>query len=301
MGIMTWFGRRSTVRGTRDRRESHQPPLQVESLEGRTLLATVFRATFALEGSQEVPAVNTQATGLASIQVTDRGQIKFKLTVGNIQDITAAHIHVGDRGMNGGVAATLFAPQTPVDVGSQRTLVRGVLDDDDIQAPGGGSVATLLTQLRASNGYVNVHTTGNPTGELRGQIVNNTFAANFALAGGQEVPPVNTLATGTGSISVRNNQIQFKLLVAGVQDVTNAHIHLGANGVNGAVIATLFGPNAGADFPRRGLLARGTLTDAALQGGFTVATLLDELQAGNVYVNIHTAGNPTGEIRGQVV
>jgi hypothetical protein len=260
----------------------------------------VFRATFALEGAQEVPAVNTQATGLVSIQVTDRGQLKFKATVGNIQDITAAHIHVGDRGVNGGVAATLFATKTPVDVGAPRTI-RGTLGDDDIQPVGGGSVAALLTQLRASNGYVNVHTTGNPAGELRGQIVNNTFAANFALAGGQEVPAVNTLATGTGSISVRNNQIQFKLMVAGIQDVTNAHIHLGANGANGAAIATLFGPNAGADFPRRGLLARGTLTDAALQGGFTVATLLDELQAGNIYVNIHTLGNPTGEIRGQVV
>ncbi len=299
MGIMTWLGRKVLGQGTHTR-QSTRRPLEVERLEGRTLLATVFRATFALDGAQEVPAVNTQATGLVSIQVTDTGQIKFKLTVGNIQDVTAAHIHVGDRGVNGGVAATLFAPQTPVDVGAQRTLVRGTLDDGDILAPGGGSVAALLTQLRASNGYVNIHTTGNPTGELRGQIVNNTFASKFALAGDQEVPAVNSLATGAGSISVKNNQIQFKLMVAGIQDVTNAHIHLGAAGANGAVIASLFGPNAGADFPRRGLLARGTLTDAALQGGFTVATLLDELQAGNVYVTVHTLGNPTGEIRGQV-
>jgi len=52
-----------------------------------------------------------------------------------------------------------------------------------------------------------------------------------------------------------------------------------------------------------GVLARGTLTAAELQGplqGKTIGDLVDQIKAGTAYVNVHTEKYPAGEIRGQI-
>jgi hypothetical protein len=110
--------------------------------------------------------------------------------------------------------------------------------------------------------------------------------AKVTLSGNQEVPPVTTSATGAGTITVANDQsISGSIKTTGVK-ATAAHIHVGAPGTNGEVILTL--TKAGED-------------------GWTVgpgAKLLDlNFQAfkdGNLYVNVHSAANPSGEIRGQI-
>ncbi len=106
------------------------------------------------------------------------------------------------------------------------------------------------------------------------------------LSGGQEVPPVTTSAAGSGTITVAADQsISGSIKTTGVKG-TAAHIHRSPAGTNGEVIVTL--TKAGED-------------------GWAVgpgAKLLDiDYQAfkdGNLYINVHSAANPNGEIRGQI-
>src|SRR5262249_18611036 len=106
------------------------------------------------------------------------------------------------------------------------------------------------------------------------------------LGGNQEVPPVTTSASGSGTITVAADQaISGKITTAGVKG-TAAHIHMAPSGQNGPVIVTLTkdGENGWAVGPGA------KLQDAHYQA----------FKDGNLYVNVHSAANPNGEIRGQI-
>ena len=124
------------------------------------------------------------------------------------------------------------------------------------------------------------------------------------LTGAEESTPVDTNAQGQAIFKFNEDltEVQFKLIVANIENVTAAHIHLGAPGVPGGVVLPLYG-GGGAGNNVNGILAQGTLTAANLSGvlaGATLADLVDEILAGNAYVNVHTTQNPPGEIRGQL-
>jgi hypothetical protein len=132
-------------------------------------------------------------------------------------------------------------------------------------------------------------------------------AANLVapLAGSQEVPPVATHATGVAKfqLSKDGTELSYKLIVANVENVTQAHIHLGPRGANGGVVAFLFGFVSGG-VTQNGILAEGVITASNLigaLGGQSLTDLLDEAARGNAYVNVHTAAHPGGEIRGQIL
>jgi hypothetical protein len=124
------------------------------------------------------------------------------------------------------------------------------------------------------------------------------------LSGRNEVPPVETRAQGEAILHVSEDgsSISFKLVVANIENITAAHIHIAAEGVNGPVVVPLYnGPTISGRF--EGSLAEDTFTAANLTGplaGMTIADLLSEIMAGNAYVNVHTTQNPGGEIRGQL-
>jgi CHRD domain len=107
------------------------------------------------------------------------------------------------------------------------------------------------------------------------------------LAGDQEVPPVKTAASGSGTIVVSSDKsVSGSVTTTGV-DATAAHIHDGPAGKNGPVIIPLSkGPDNTWSVP-----AGAKLTDAQY------ASYL----AGNLYVNVHSAANKGGEIRGQLI
>jgi len=131
-----------------------------------------FEAT--LTGGAEVPARTTTASGSATFDVDD-GTVSWSLTVSDISNVTAAHIHgPAAPGENAGVLVTLVAsgPLTGTRTGSF------TLPD------AGASVTTLdalLQLMRSGQAYVNVHTNDGvapentgpgdfPGGEIRGQI-----------------------------------------------------------------------------------------------------------------------------------
>lgn len=136
------------------------------------------------------------------------------------------------------------------------------------------------------------------------------------LEGGQEVPVRETNATGQTvfTLSKDETQIEYRLIIANLDNVTAAHIHLAGAGVNGPVVAFLAGDFPPAGGRVQGVLAEGTITSANLVGplaGMDFSVLVAAIRAGGVYVNVHTNDGiapantgpgdfPGGEIRGQL-
>ena len=123
-------------------------------------------------------------------------------------------------------------------------------------------------------------------------------AINLRLTGAEEVPAVNTPANGAFAATADANSVRFQLQAVGV-GMTMAHIHQGAKGANGPVVAFLFGPNPAG---QNAVDVSGTIREADLVGplrgdmrGFQAA-----LAAGNLYVNVHTVANAGGEVRAQI-
>jgi CHRD domain len=105
------------------------------------------------------------------------------------------------------------------------------------------------------------------------------------LAGDQEVPPVKSAGTGTGTISVgADKSVGGSVTTTGIAG-TAAHVHEAAAGTNGPVIIPL--TKNGDTYA---VAAGAKLTDAQFAS----------FQAGKLYVNVHTAANPGGELRGQL-
>jgi hypothetical protein len=122
------------------------------------------------------------------------------------------------------------------------------------------------------------------------------------LSGDEEVPPVETDAQGQAKFQVNetNDELHFKLIVANIDDVVAAHIHCASAGTNGPVGVTLF---AGGPTSDPGTLAEGTITEPDGGNGCgwgSLADVVEAMEAGNTYVNVHTVAHPPGEIRGQI-
>ena len=129
-----------------------------------------FDAT--LTGAAERPdPVTTDASGSASVDVDEDGGT-FEVEVEDIQDVTFAHIHIGDANTAGPIAVFLFdAGGNPVDFTDRGTLATGTFDETDIDPDSGvDTMEELIEAMEDGNAYVNVHTTANPLGEIRGQL-----------------------------------------------------------------------------------------------------------------------------------
>lgn len=112
-----------------------------------------------------------------------------------------------------------------------------------------------------------------------------------------------TNAQGQVNFQLRNDELSFRLIVASIEDVTMGHIHL--ESVSGPVSVWLHDFDTGAPFlvegRANGVLATGTITDAQVGGPIeTVVELVDEIDDGNAWVNVHTEAFPGGEIGGQI-
>lgn len=125
-----------------------------------------------------------------------------------------------------------------------------------------------------------------------------TYTAH--LTGASEVSAVDTNAVGQAVLRLSRDgtELHYRLIVANIDDVTQAHIHVGAEDANGPVVAFLFGLVA-EGVTTNGVLATGTITSDDLVG-MSLADLIAELDGGGAYVNVHTLEHPSGEIRGQI-
>ncbi len=149
---------------------------------------------------------------------------------------------------------------------------------------------------------------------------------NTHLSANEEVMPIgivnNSLAQGQANFKFTQDgdALHYKLIAANIDNAFMAHIHMAPAGVNGGIVVWLFpSTTPGVQGPlgagrMDGVLAEGTITAADLVGtlkGHPLSDLIDAIQAGNAYVNVHTNDGvdgtntgpgdfPGGEIRGQL-
>jgi hypothetical protein len=110
-------------------------------------------------------------------------------------------------------------------------------------------------------------------------------ATSVKLSGAEEVPPVTTGGTGEGTIRVNSDgTVSGSVTTKGVEG-TMAHIHQGAKGQNGPVIIPLTKSGDTYTVP-----SGAKLNDAQMKA----------FKEGGLYVNVHTAKNKGGEVRGQL-
>lgn len=119
----------------------------------------------------------------------------------------------------------------------------------------------------------------------------NTFAdANFyfPLEGGQEVPPVATSASGSCEVTLTGLSVNVSCTFENLtSSATLSHIHAAPAGINGGVVLDLT-PSAATS---------GTITG----NGVLSAQQAADMEAGNMYINLHNEAYPAGEIRGQIL
>jgi hypothetical protein len=107
-----------------------------------------------------------------------------------------------------------------------------------------------------------------------------------ALSGSGEVPAVTTAASGTATITIdADRSVKAMVTVTGMT-ATASHIHEAAMGANGPVIVPF--------------TKTGDNTFAAPDGAKLTEAQYASYKAGNLYVNVHSAKNPGGEVRGQI-
>jgi hypothetical protein len=141
-----------------------------------------------LAGDNEVPPRETQAQGEAIFRISDDGtSVDYKLIASNIDNVFMAHIHLGAVGTNGPIVVWLYPSTAPVQgpLGAGRhdgVLSEGTFTAANMVGPlAGHDFAELLTAMRSSGAYVNVHTNDGvaptntgpgdfPGGEVRGWL-----------------------------------------------------------------------------------------------------------------------------------
>ena len=138
-----------------------------------------------LTGYEEVPALSTPGSGDFRAFVSRSGdQIRYRLTYAHLESaVTQAHIHFENATNNGGIVTFLCTnpgnapagsdpPACPPDGGT----VTGTLGPEDVgagaeaQGIAAGEFDELVDAIKAGATYVNVHTTGRPSGEIRAQL-----------------------------------------------------------------------------------------------------------------------------------
>src|SRR3954469_4375320 len=124
-----------------------------------------------LSGKNEVPPKDTKATGTATFNVIGPNSLSYEVNVKDMQMVTAAHIHQGKAGVNGPVLVTLYNNPTPSAM-TNGLLAKGTIVNTNLEGPlAGKQVTDLISMINSGSTYANVHTTANPMGEIRGQIV----------------------------------------------------------------------------------------------------------------------------------
>lgn len=280
--------------------------------------------TFPLNTNQEVPllASPSQAWGQGALTVDDTANtasvfFNFKDLSSNIINAGGndlVHLHVGgEAGTTAPVGVTLTrvgaAPAGAADEQRFQAL------DFDITAQLGSSTEVFSDALNTARVYANIHTTNNGSGELRGQLVTgDADVFFFTLSTDEEVPLVSNPSNGngTGALTV-NRATNAGVSFINVRGLTGAalavHLHAGASaGDASGLIPILLEEVSGLTLPAGEFRYSDTKTDlsnftveAGGMSGNTITNFLDLLDDAQVYANLHTAANPGGELRAQLV
>lgn len=238
-----------------------------------------------LNGVNERPNPNSSTgTGIAMFSLVGT-QLTFNITYRGLSGpAIAAHIH-GPATMDAATGVMIdLAPFNAPGFSSNGTLSGRVALTAD-------QAAALVDGLT----YVNVHTSLNPGGEIRGQVLPQFTAVPFTapLTGLSERPTALTNdAAGSAFLSLEGDMLTFSINYSNLTGVaTAAHIHGPATTAQATGIQIDLSPYKSGAFGSNGTFA-GTVQLTPTQRAMVVN--------GQTYVNVHTAANPSGEMRGQV-
>lgn len=224
-----------------------------------------------LSSENEVHSVKGKAYGSLGIVLSpNMDSLYFNAAVNNLSgEITGAHFHKGSIGEDGPVDVNLTSYVNG-------NVIAGTITDFDL-------AAVLSGQY-----YLNVHTLDNPAGEVRGQVMlNSDWAFTAMLSAENETHSVTSDAKGMAIVRVYPdmNNMEIKVLFDGMSSaVTGAHLHKAPAGQDGEVVINLTDDING-----------NTIITNKMN-----STIIADLIAGNIYLNIHTENNGAGEIRGQL-
>ena len=131
-----------------------------------------------LLGFDEVPAVSSTGSGELRLKIDEENQIiEYELTYENLEGTStlAAHIHIGQEAVNGGVVAFLCGGGgKPACTATSGTFTGTIGVADIVAVPlqgiAAGEWAEVVRAMRAGRIYANVHTNKHPGGEIRGQV-----------------------------------------------------------------------------------------------------------------------------------
>lgn len=250
----------------------HTSAFPAGETRGQVTVSSGTAFTADLSPDQETGTVTSSGSGTAVLTLTDAGLI-YRITVDGLSgSVTGAHFHLAAMGVDGGVEHAI----TAVFDGNTASGV-WMLNE------------TNMMDLLLDNLYLNIHTASFPTGEIRGQVeLASGWAFSASLDAAQENAGVVSNARGTATLTYTPHGLVYRIVVDGLSGpITGAHFHNAPAGTNGGVVS-----NIGSSF-----------TDNVAMGVWNLPTteLLEELLADNLYINIHTAQNPSGEIRGQIL
>ncbi len=274
-----------------------------------------------LSSTNEVPAVNLAASGTVTVWLHVVRDATGEIISGSADfgvryqfpgpiTFTGLHIHSGAAGVNG-----------PVVIDSTLTRVedapaQGLLQYQGQVAPTNAAGLAALRGVLANPAgyYVNLHTTANPAGAIRGQVERaQSLVLMTQLSSANEVPPANVDAQGTATLllvagmgengALTSAEATFDVNYAGFPEgtsFTGLHIHTGVAGTNGPVTinSALQGAVAAAASGAGNIRYSAEVnmgnaaSVAALYGLFA--------RPAAYYMNLHTTANPAGAIRGQM-
>ena len=247
--------------------------------------AVAISYSASLKGNEELPPVGTAATGVATLTLSaDRSTLAYHVTH-DISGATAAHINLAAGGESGPIIFDL--------------AVSGATFDGTASLAGGTDAGPGLTPKQIVDDfemgafYVSIDSAAHPTGELRGQILHPGETLYVAtLTGSQQVPPVNSAGTGDCAVIVNtaNHDLTYHLNTS--LSATSADVRNGIGSIAGPMVFSL------GMQPLSAGSVNGSQSLSTADGGTIDPT---EIAAGHFYVSVHTAANPNGEIRGQML
>lgn len=239
--------------------------------------------------SEEQLSNYASSRGYANFTLSaDHKHLDYQVVFWSIQDPTAAHLHVGARGVEGPSVKDLQIVQG--------RYARGTWSASDEDQP---LTDEFVDSLMTGKLYVNVHTLLNPSGEIRGQIYQpQTFVA--LASGAFETPAVSP--SGNGVCVVAVNPLDSVAFIRGAAfgmstKIVAAHIHQAPVGTPGGVVKPTPMILSSLDSLAGETMLNWTPNDSS--DPMTPA-LFQALRTGGLYWNVHTELHQGGEIRGQL-
>jgi hypothetical protein len=255
--------------------------------------AAQIHFTASLDGAQAGTASTGTGTGSFSLS-DDFTELKYIITYQGLTgplSVAGGHFHVGAPGIAGPVVKPLLAGGGPA-----AQTFSGTWRSTEGSSP---LTPALVESLLAGRIYVNLHTAANPAGEIRGRLELATPLHFVMNLDGAQAGSAST-GSGTGVLVLYPSRDSARYYISyrgltGNLSGAGGHFHTGSPGVNGPVVRAVASGGGAAE----GTL-RGTWKSTDGSQPLTLA-LVDSMLAGKMYVNLHTAASPSGEIRGKLV